>query len=135
VINGNYYVLSCTSISRPYQQADIGRISTNKQCPATQLCPPSVPLPIELYRGLDNMGDHRHFGIFGNRYVCLNDVDRPSYSQNHSGEKLICREHSPGSLREPMPTSLWPAHGLVKLGTTFGLIAAAVCLSFPLLSR
>jgi hypothetical protein len=26
-----------------------------------------------------------------------------------------------------MPTRLWPAHGLVKLGTTFGLIAAAVC--------
>jgi len=27
-----------------------------------------------------------------------------------------------------MPTSLWPAHGMVKLGTTFGLIAAGVCL-------
>jgi hypothetical protein len=26
-----------------------------------------------------------------------------------------------------MHTSLWPAHGMVKLGTTFGLIAAAVC--------
>jgi len=25
-----------------------------------------------------------------------------------------------------MQTSLWPAHGMVKLGTTFGLIAAAV---------
>jgi hypothetical protein len=27
-----------------------------------------------------------------------------------------------------MPTSIWPAHGLVKLGTTFGLIAAGVSL-------
>jgi len=35
-----------------------------------------------------------------------------------------------------MQTSLWPAHGMVKLGTTFGLIAAAVCpISLPELAE
>ncbi|KAL7424020.1 hypothetical protein Q5752_001605 [Cryptotrichosporon argae] len=34
----------------------------------------------------------------------------------------IATPHSPGSLREPAPTDLWPPHGLIKLGTVFGLL-------------
>jgi len=63
-------------------------------------------------------------GYYWNPHFLGSSHVRPSYSWNH---ELIHREHAPGSLREPMPTSLWPAHGMVKLGTTFGLIAAGVC--------
>ncbi|WOO84347.1 Vacuolar amino acid transporter 1 [Vanrija pseudolonga] len=36
----------------------------------------------------------------------------------------ITTPHSPGSIREPAHTDLWPAHGWVKLGTVFGLLIA-----------
>jgi hypothetical protein len=79
------------------------------------------------------MGNHWDLGLFGNRHVCLHHLGPvPRLLRCIKDERLIDSEHSPGSLREPMPTSLWPAHGLVKLGTTFGLIAAAVCLSLTL---
>lgn len=34
----------------------------------------------------------------------------------------IVTPHSPGSIREPAHTDLWPSHGMTKLGTVFGLL-------------
>lgn len=34
----------------------------------------------------------------------------------------IVTPHTPGSIREPAHTDLWPSHGLAKLGTVFGLL-------------
>lgn len=34
----------------------------------------------------------------------------------------IVTPHAPGSIREPAPTDVWPSHGIIKLGTVFGLL-------------
>jgi len=38
----------------------------------------------------------------------------------------IVTPHTPGSIREPAHTDLWPAHGMIKLGTVFGLLISGV---------
>jgi len=104
---------------------------TNRQCLTTQFRPTSLFVPLIVYWGINYMGDYWNLDILRGSYVS------PYPSSSYSGtflsnrmeimrNELMVREHSPGSLREPMQTSLWPAHGMVKLGTTFGLIAAAV---------
>ena len=110
---------------------------TDGQCLTTQFRPTSILVIIILHWSINYMGDYWNLDILGSSYV--SPYPSSSYSDTFlsirmerprpiaMGNELMVREHSPGSLREPMQTSLWPAHGMVKLGTTFGLIAAAVC--------
>ena len=94
------------------------RAETDLKCPTTQFRSPPILVSIIIHWSIDYMGNNWNLDILGCCYVSLL---YPLHNQ-----KLTHSEHSPGSLREPMHTSLWPAHGMVKLGTTFGLIAAAV---------
>ena len=98
----------------------ISTTDTNLQCPTAQFRSSPILVLIIIHWSIDHMGNHRNPDLFGCCYVS------PPYPVHRWKQKLTCSEHSPGSLREPMQTSLWPAHGMVKLGTTFGLIAAAV---------
>lgn len=38
----------------------------------------------------------------------------------------IVTPHSPGSIRDPAPTDLWPPHGWAKFATVFGLLIGGV---------
>lgn len=54
----------------------------------------------------------------------------------HWGIKMtIPRPHSPGALREPAHTDLLPSHGLIKLGTVFGLLISGVRPSHSITAR
>jgi len=96
------------------------RAETNVQCATAQFRSSPILVIIIIHWGIDHMGNHRNSDLLRCCYVS------PPYPVHSRKQKLTHSEHSPGSLREPMQTSLWPAHGMVKLGTTFGLIAAAV---------
>jgi len=83
---------------------------------------PAIPL-ILLGRG-------DHFDMDPSRDPHLFRYCNVYLSHSCSQPVLIqSRTHSPGALREPAHTDILPAHGLIKLGTVFGLLISGVRLS------
>lgn len=116
MISGNCFALLCEYPSPARELL----VKAHGQRPPSELCAAALSFSFVIHRRPHDMGNYRNSYLLRSRYV------RSLYSV--VAVELIGSEHAPGSLREPMPTSIWPAHGLVKLGTTFGLIAAAVSL-------